>query len=105
MSTKYQHAQDEAVLNFRHRPGGLGIAAVLVRVIISAPARGAPPQGRRRQMFWTYVRKLTQNVRLIRSSYPMAGVSQTGLECHAKNKETSTDRYAAAQNCMHTINN
>ena len=46
----------------------------------------------RRRKFWTYVRKFTRNVRLLRSSYPIAGVSQTGLECHANNQETSTDR-------------
>ena len=33
------------------------------------------------------MRKFTQNVRLIRSPY-IAGVSETGLECHAKIEET-----------------
>ena len=48
------------------------------------------PEGRLRQNYWTYVyvRKFTQNVRLIRSSYHLrADVSQTGLELRTSCKE------------------
>lgn len=61
-----------------------------------APRRGTRRAARGENCRHPYARKSTQNVHIIRSPHPIAGTIQTGLECHANNKETSADRCAAA---------